>query len=151
MDRERIALLTSGYSITQADASLSRLNPKFFYCLFIPADIVCLVLQATGGALSAAGETNEDVDTGVDVSKAGLILQVIVLVVFLSASVDYVVRYGRRHGGDLLRRLRIFLGFIFLAVIFILVRCIYRIIELEDGYFGPAFRHQWDFVILEGA
>jgi len=108
------------------------------------------VLQATGGALSATGTTTTDVDTGVDVSKAGLILQVIVLIAFLLLFVDYLVTYYRLHNHDLLRELRVFLGFTFMAVVFILIRCIYRIIELKDGYFGPAFRHQTEFIVLEG-
>ncbi|KAJ4360497.1 uncharacterized protein N0V89_001062 [Didymosphaeria variabile] len=136
--------------IITADPVLSRLPPKLFYYVFIPADIICLVLQATGGALSATGATVSAVNTGVDVSKAGLILQVVVLVLFLSFFVDYLARYGRLHGRELLGTLRVFLGANFAAVVLILVRCIYRIVELKDGYFGPGFRHQWDFVALEG-
>lgn len=135
-----------------ADPSLSRFNPKIFYYAFIPADVICLVLQATGGALSATGQQIEDVNTGVDVSKAGLILQVVVLVFFLSFFTDYLVLYRKHHrNSEFLRSLKVFLGFIYAAVVMILVRCIYRIIELKDGYFGEGFRQEGEFIGLEGA
>ena len=134
-----------------ADPSLSRFNPKIFYYAFIPSDIICLVLQATGGALSATGEKLEDVNTGVDVSKAGLILQVVVLAFFLGFFADYLIMYRKHHrDSGLIRSLRIFLGSLFVSIILILVRCIYRIVELKDGYFGEGFRQQGEFIGLEG-
>lgn len=137
-------------SIVVTDASVSRFNPKLFYWLFIPADITCLVLQATGGALSATGETEDDVNVGVDISKAGLILQVVVLGLFLIMSADYLVSLRRKTALRIPRPKIVFLSFMLAAIIFILVRCIYRIIELEDGYFGPNFRHEPEFIGLEG-
>lgn len=136
--------------IVVTDASVSRFNPKLFYWLFIPADITCLVLQATGGALSATGETEDDVNVGVDISKAGLILQVVVLGLFLIMSADYLVSLRRKTALRIPRPKIVFLSFMLAAIIFILVRCIYRIIELEDGYFGPNFRHEPEFIGLEG-
>jgi hypothetical protein len=138
-------------SIIRTDLSISRFNPKLFYWVFIPADVVCLILQATGGALSATGSTIKNVNTGVDISKAGLILQVIVLTLFLCLFVDYLISYHRKHKQGMSKRMRLFLAFMFFAAILILTRCIYRIVELKDGYFGPNFRHQPEFIALEGA
>lgn len=73
------------------------------------------------------------------------------LVIFLAFFTDFLVLYRRKHGaGGVLRRLRVFLGFMFAAVGLILVRCVYRIVELKDGYFGEEFRKEWEFVGLEG-
>lgn len=138
-------------SIIRTDVSISRFNPKFFYWIFIPADVTCLVLQATGGALSATGSDLDAVNTGVNISKAGLILQVIILTLFLSLFVDYLISYHRKHKEKMSQPMRLFLAFMFLAGILILIRCIYRIVELKDGYFGPNFRHQPEFIALEGA
>ena len=44
--------------------------------------------------------------------------------------------------------MKFFLFFMFSTVMLILIRCIYRIIELKDGYFGPNFRHQREFIAL---
>lgn len=138
--------------ITRTDISLSRFNPRLFYWIFIPADITCLVLQATGGGLSATAYTPEDVNVGVNITKAGLILQVVVLVLFLTLYGDYLFSLQRRKGlGSLGKKVHTFLIFLILTVVFILIRCIYRIVELKDGYFGPNFRHQDAFIGLEGA
>lgn len=112
---------------------------------------MCLVLQAVGGALSATGATYDAVTIGVNVSKAGLILQVIVLVTFLCLSADYLLALERKHPRQMSKPMRLFLLFILFAAILILVRCIYRIVELKDGYFAPNFRHQPEFIALEGA
>ncbi|KAH7138385.1 parasitic phase-specific protein PSP-1 [Dendryphion nanum] len=133
------------------DKSISRFDPRFFYWVFIPADVTALVLQATGGALSSMGKTKNDVDVGVNISKAGLIFQVVVLTLFLILFVDYLLAYRRKHGLNLPKRMHVFLGFMFLAVFFILIRCVYRIVELKDGYFGPLFREQVEFMVLEAA
>lgn len=132
------------------DASISRFSPKLFYYMFIPADVTCLVLQATGGALSASGETLDDVNTGVDISKAGLILQVVVLGLFLGLFGDYLILLRRKTTVKLSRPMTICLSFTLLSVILILVRCAYRIEELEGGYFGPNFRDEPLFIALEG-
>lgn len=138
-------------SINNLDRSVSRFAPKLFVWIFIPCDIVSLVLQAAGGALSStqAGTGNK---SGVKISMAGLILQVITLVIFVGLFIDYVVRYRRRSAaGGLQRRVKIFLGFLFLSIIFILIRCIYRVDELQDGYDGPLIRNEPLFMILEAA
>lgn len=145
-----IYVLLSKFIIV-TDVSVSRFNPKLFYWLFIPADITCLILQATGGALSATGSTEDDVNVGVDISKAGLILQVVVLGLFLVMTADYLFSLRRKTPIKLSRPMLIFLSFMISAVILILVRCIYRIVELADGYFGPNFRHEPEFIGLEGA
>lgn len=94
----------------------------------------------------------EDVNTGVDITKAGLGLQVAILVLFLALFGDYLFALQRRKGlRSLNRNVCIFLVFLFATVVFVLIRCIYRIVELQDGYFGPNFRHQDAFIGLEGA
>ncbi|KAH7410088.1 parasitic phase-specific protein PSP-1 [Phaeosphaeria sp. MPI-PUGE-AT-0046c] len=138
--------------IARTDISLSRFNPRLFYWIFIPADITCLVLQSVGGALSATGRTEADVDVGVNISIAGLSLQVVVLILFLAFFSDYLFALQRRKGlGSLAKNVRIFLVFLILTVVCILIRCIYRIVELKGGYFGPNFRQQDEFIGLEGA
>ncbi|OAQ98793.1 hypothetical protein LLEC1_08171, partial [Akanthomyces lecanii] len=44
--------VTLSKTIRHFAADLSRVRPQLFYWFFIPFDVVCLVLQAIGGALS---------------------------------------------------------------------------------------------------
>ncbi|KAJ4986011.1 parasitic phase-specific protein psp-1-like protein [Stagonosporopsis vannaccii] len=140
--------------INHIDRSISRLHPRFITFTFIPCDIISLVLQGAGGALSAGASTQEGTKVGVDVSKAGLIFQVITLVLFIALSTDYLLALKRSHmKGDvsLEKPLKMMVAWLSVATVLILVRCIFRIYELKDGYFAPAFRDEKTFIAFESA
>ncbi|KZL75900.1 parasitic phase-specific protein psp-1 [Colletotrichum tofieldiae] len=143
---------TMSARINFLDRSMSRFSPRLYYWTFIPVDIVSLVLQAAGGALSAVGTTKEDVDQGVDISLAGLVLQVASLLVFCSLFADYMITYTRsKTRPPMSQRLKLYLLFLGLSTFFILLRCIYRIVELHEGYFSHWFRDETLFIALESA
>lgn len=113
--------------------------------------MLCLVLQAAGGALST--NSNGSSNTGIDITMAGLILQVIVIFFFIVAFADYMVSYVRRTSGTtrLATRVRVFLAFLSLAITLILVRCIYRAYELSQGYRdSDLITDETLFIVLEG-
>ncbi|KEY73777.1 hypothetical protein S7711_03085 [Stachybotrys chartarum IBT 7711] len=125
--------ITLAKAVNHFGPELSRFNPKFFYWVFIPFDLVCLVLQAAGGALSTTSSGSSQ--TGVDIAMAGLILQVVVLFAFCALLGDYLFRYFRRGGAVTVdMRLKLFFGFLAFAVVLIFGRCIYRAYELSQGY-----------------
>lgn len=107
---------------------------------------MCLVLQAIGGALSSS--SNGSSQAGIDVAMAGLILQVIVLVIFCGFFADYMIRYlrllrrspsprgadGSADAGFIGTRQKVFFGGLASAIVLILVRCSYRVDELSQGY-----------------
>jgi hypothetical protein len=131
------------------DESLSRFNPRLFYWFFIPCDIISLALQAGGGATSSS--TVGKNSSGVNVSLAGLAFQVFTLIIFIIAAADYMIRFVRSQGRrELNGRFRVFLAFLSLAILLILIRCIYRIDELSEGYAGSLFRNEGLFIGLEG-
>lgn len=135
---------------------MSRLPPRAFYWLFISSDIICLVLQSIGGALSSTSSGASE--TGLHIAMAGLSLQVAVLVVFCAFFADYMIRYIRRqklrlHPGEkaIATRQRIFLGGLASAIILILIRCCYRVNELSQGYRNSEkITKQGMFIGLEG-
>jgi hypothetical protein len=137
-------------SIIAVDRSLSRFDPRFFYWVFIPFDIVSLILQAVGGGISVVSTNSNDTTRGVNISLGGLCLQVVTLVVFVAMFADYLIRVSRTsHWKSSPRTLKIFLAFLFLSIIFIFIRCCYRIKELSKGYFDPFFREEAPFIGLE--
>ncbi|KAL7621662.1 hypothetical protein AAE478_008989 [Parahypoxylon ruwenzoriense] len=151
--------VTLAAAIKDFSPSLSRFKPNLFYWIFIPCDLTCLVFQAVGGALSTASSGASQI--GVDMALVGLSLQVAIMVVFCVFFADYLARYFR---SDLYRanlersttsinfkaRLGLFFSFMALAVILILVRCAYRLVELRDGYRGNLIRDEPLFIGLEG-
>lgn len=139
-----------GNRIEALAPEVSRVNPKFFYWVFIPADVVCLVLQAAGGALSTVSSGSSTV--GIDIAMAGLILQVIIIALFIVALSDYMIRYYRRGAtGALSNRTRMYFGGLCLAIVLILGRCFYRCYELSEGYQdSELITDEALFIALEG-
>ncbi len=143
-------------SINYFSPDLSRFKPKLFYYIFIPCDFFSLVLQAAGGGLSTS--TSGQSKTGVDLALVGLSFQVFTLVLFCVFFGDYLLRYyrsGQWHDnisarGDSTTRLRLFFGFMVLAILLILARCSYRLAELHAGYSGGLIRDEGLFIALEG-
>ena len=93
--------------------------------------------------------------TAVDVAIAGLSFQVVTLCVFIALSTEFAVRYLRAQRGEAQKRIlptrfKVFLVFLTLAIMFILIRCAYRIDELSDGYNGPLIHNESLFIGLEG-
>ncbi|OAQ70091.1 RTA1 like protein family [Pochonia chlamydosporia 170] len=141
--------VTLSKTIIHFAPDLSRFNPQLFYWIFIPFDVVCLVLQAAGGALST--NSNGDNQIGVNVSMAGLALQVIILTAFVGCFADYMIRYLRSGRAKSFGwRLNAFFLGLSTSILLILARCAFRVAELRDGYDGELIREEIPFIILEG-
>ncbi|KFA63862.1 hypothetical protein S40285_04477 [Stachybotrys chlorohalonatus IBT 40285] len=139
--------------IKKVDPSISRFRPNLFYWIFIPVDIVSLVLQAAGGALSCLATTESAVQEGVNISLAGLVFQVFTLLCFSLLFVDYLLRCKRTPSAWQFvdKRMMFFLTLLSMAIFFVLLRCVYRIVELHDGYFSHWFRDEPLFIALESS
>lgn len=138
---------------------LSRFKPKLFYYIFIPCDIFSLVLQAAGGALSTTSSGQSQI--GVDLALAGMSFQVFTILLFCGFFADYMIRYfrsGQRHAADMgswagqALRLKLFFGFMALAVLLTLIRCSFRLAELHEGYMAldSLIRDEGLFIGFEG-
>ena len=137
---------------------LSRFKPQLFYYIFIPCDIFSLVLQAAGGALSTTSSGSSQV--GVNLALAGMSFQVFTILLFCGFFADYMIRYFRSGRGretissqpGQATRLKLFFGFMGLAVLLTLIRCSYRLAELHAGYMdmNGLVRDEKLFIGLEG-
>ncbi|CAG9992766.1 unnamed protein product [Clonostachys byssicola] len=143
--------VTLSQVINALDTSISRLKPALFYWIFIPCDIVSLVLQAAGGALSCLATTKDAVQVGVNISLAGLVFQVFTLICFCILFADYLLLAKKSSWNRVDKPMKFFLSFLFLSIFFVLLRCVYRIVELHDGYFSEWFRDEDLFIALESA
>ncbi|KEF56751.1 uncharacterized protein A1O9_06941 [Exophiala aquamarina CBS 119918] len=128
----------------------SRFKPTLFYIVFIPCDVISLILQAVGGAMSST--SNGKSTAGVNIALAGLSFQVATLVLFVGWTVDYIAR--SRHVwrfAQIPGRFVVFAVFLTLALLTIMIRCCYRVYELNEGYSreSEALRDQPLFIGLE--
>ncbi|KAL8702326.1 MAG: hypothetical protein Q9224_000028 [Gallowayella concinna] len=142
----------------------SRIKPLSYPRLFIPCDILSLVLQALGGGMaSAASHSNKNPENGNHIMVAGLAFQVFTLLVFMLLCADFAVRTVMRMNrlGEAaldpthatLRRsmkFRVFLVALTLSTICIFVRSVFRVVELGEGWDGALIKNQTLFIVLEG-
>lgn len=137
------------YSCLYISPKAARFPPVWFYWIFIPCDILSLILQAVGGAMSAT--SNDGSPTGVDIALAGLSLQVATLFFFVAFGIDYAIRSRRYWRRALSTKFKIFIFFISAATILVWIRCCYRVYELSEGYSrtSSALRDQGTFIALE--
>ena len=96
--------------------------------------------------------SNGGSNAGVNIALAGLCFQVATLVVFIGVTVDYFIRSRSLWGGAKLpTRFMVFISFLSLATVLILIRCCYRVYELNEGYSrdSKALRDEKLFIGLE--
>lgn len=137
-------------SVQYISVEASRFKPNLFYLVFIPCDIISLILQAVGGAMSST--SNGESTVGVNIALAGLAFQVATLALFVGGTVDYISR--SRHVwrfASIPGRFIIFSIFLTIALLTIMIRCCYRVYELNEGYSreSEALRDQPLFIGLE--
>ncbi len=142
----------------------SRIKPLSYPRIFIPCDVVSLLLQAAGGGLaSAASHSNKSPNTGDHIMVAGLAFQVLTLFVFIILCTDFALRTLKRmkQMGNAatdpahakLRAswtFRAFLCALALATLCIFIRSVYRVAELSEGWEGALIKNQKLFIGLEG-
>ncbi|KAI1378945.1 RTA1-domain-containing protein [Hypoxylon crocopeplum] len=144
----------------------SRIPPKFYTRIFIPCDIVSLILQAAGGGLAASAfHTGKSTDLGDNIMIAGLAFQVFTLLVFIALSVDFLINTTRRHralGSAALDQdpalvavrgswmFKGFLAALALSTICVFWRSVFRVAELSHGWTSELMARQDLFVGFEG-
>lgn len=144
----------------------SRIPPEYYTRIFIPCDVISLVLQATGGGMaSVASHNNEPIETGDNIMIAGLAFQVFTLLVFMICAADFALNAMRRRRklgaaafdqNDVTRRVRnswLFRGFLAalaISTICIFWRSVFRVAELSRGWEGELTYRQDLFIGFEG-
>jgi hypothetical protein len=153
--------LTLKHVCLALNPALSRLKPRWFPIIFLPADLSCLIVQAIGGGIAAAaGSTNKKLlDGGNDAIIAGVALQVVVLIWFGTMGVDYWLRAKKyMHSAEATPaalsvwndpKFRKFGFAVAGAFSCILARCIYRIAEMAGGWGNHIMQDEISFNILD--
>ncbi|KAI4093306.1 MAG: hypothetical protein LQ339_007701 [Xanthoria mediterranea] len=136
----------------------SRLPPKWYTWIFIGCDLFSLILQGAGGGVAASASDQSTQDTGSNLMLAGIVWQVVTLIVFAALAGDFVLRVSRARSSltlaasDLLKdmKFRLFVVGLVTAYLTITIRCIYRIAELAGGWGNDIMQNEAEFIVLEG-
>ena len=144
-------------------ANISRIPPKAYTYLFICCDLISLILQGTGGGIASQAAVNHtSPKLGTNIMLAGLGFQVGSLALFMLLCAEYAFRVVRANRNGTLnldpayvslrssKRFKCFLLALTASTLFILSRCIFRVIELSEGWKGAIIKNQVLFFVLEG-
>lgn len=155
---------------------VSRLPPMAYSYIFISVDLASIVLQAIGGGMAATAlQDDKDTDSGTHIMVAGLAVQVAGMSAFFILGLDFMWRVIKKEKQALAANphlsrqeldallfepkyasirnkrplFRIFIGAIIICSVLIYIRCIYRLIELAEGWSGYLITHERYFLVLE--
>ncbi|KAH8551752.1 RTA1 like protein-domain-containing protein [Umbelopsis sp. PMI_123] len=141
----------------------SKLRPRTYSLLFITLDLISIILQGAGGAMAATAlQNSSDSTPGTHIMVAGICFQVFSMLVFMFFCSWFMYnvhqgpsKYSLIFNPDYanVRESKYFKPFhisITVAVITIFIRCIYRVVELVEGWSGYLMSHEPYFLILDG-
>ena len=134
----------------------SVLSAKQYLWIFCACDVLSLVVQAVGGGLasseSGSGSSSGDAAPGTNTMLTGVVIQLVSITVFVYFAIDFLRRTQRLGYLKSIREgpVKYLLGAMFLSIVVIYIRSIYRVIELSQGWSGYVITHEIYFVILDG-
>lgn len=129
-----------------AHVELSFIRVNWLSKIFICGDILCFLVQGTGGGVLVGATNAESVSLGQNIILAGLGLQILVFSIFVSCAAVFHSRVILR---GLLRTippslcLIPMLMLLYLCSVLIMVRNTYRLVEYRQGQDGYLQSHEW--------
>ena len=150
--------LTLKHIVRDVGPQYSLIKPKLYPYIFIACDIFSLLLQAIGGGVASSAEDEKTTDLGGNIMLAGIIFQVVTFTALYLLIALYLVKLKRNtstlttEAATLIqsRDFKIFVAGMFLASLFIFVRCVYRIAELAEGWANEIMRDEIGYIVLDG-
>ncbi|KAF7595520.1 hypothetical protein BBP40_005856 [Aspergillus hancockii] len=126
----------------------SPLSPRTYLIIFIGADVLSLILQGIGGGMSASALGKDGNEwPGTYTMVAGIIFQLVVLVIFTVFFQWVMFRAMRQVMNDPpLRNIYIAVN---LSILFLVIRGIFRSVELLQGWRGYLFTHEIYTIVLD--
>lgn len=138
----------------------SPLKPMHYNAIFTTCDVISLVIQAVGGGVAASNlGPGKSPDDGGWVMVGGIAFQVLILVLFIlmGSWVNYKIFSDNPDNWNpeykKLREKKLFklwIPTIAISLLFLLIRSIYRIVELSVGWTGYLMTTERYFLVLDG-
>ncbi|KAJ8522260.1 hypothetical protein ONZ45_g1130 [Pleurotus djamor] len=157
-----------GRIILRLGPSYSRLRPKWYTWTFLGCDILGFVIQMLGGLIVlAATNNNSDPTNGSNIIILGIVFQLCAIILYILCGGEFYLRYLYKKPcrsdpqpvtgstvstrGVLTRRLRILTGALIFSTVCLVIRAVYRTIELLEGWGGHTMITEWYFNVFDGA
>ncbi|KAI6131735.1 RTA1 like protein-domain-containing protein [Pisolithus croceorrhizus] len=159
--------LVLGKIIVRLGPQYSRLSPKLYALIFCTLDVMCLTIQAVGGAYAADEvNRNQSPDRGGNIMLLGVTLQSCAMALYVLCAGEFVLRflsdtpvrknsapvpeeklYAKIMEWDTIRWLILGLA---IQTFCLFVRATYRTVELSNGWSGPIISTQAYINVFDG-
>ncbi|KAG1873924.1 RTA1 like protein-domain-containing protein [Suillus subluteus] len=151
-----------GRIINQLGPQFSRLVPNMYTVVFCSFDVICLIVQAVGGALAAqAVNENESPTLGGNIMLGGISAQ---LLVYICLAAEFFLRrkynapfhhqaikFEKEKGQhSMSKEVQIMIYGMSFCTVCLFIRSVYRTVELADGWSGPVIANESYFNWLDG-
>lgn len=138
----------------------SLMKPMIYNAIFTTCDVISLFVQAAGGGVASSGSANsQNTVNGSWIMLGGIAFQVATLVAFILVAgwVNYRIfsdnpdnwnpKYKQQREKFMFK---VWPFAVAVSLLFLLIRSIYRIVELADGWHGYIIETERYFLILDG-
>jgi hypothetical protein len=149
-----------GQLILSMGPQYSRLSPKLYKMIFITCDVIALTVQAVGGGKASTADNEDDANKGGRIMLGGIVFQLIAIIVYAIVSIEFLFRFKNDrpfpNRADAIPReplptkSRLMLLGLAISGSTMLIRSIYRTIELTDGWSGKVIATEIYFIIFDG-
>ncbi|KAJ3543830.1 hypothetical protein NM688_g5815 [Phlebia brevispora] len=160
--------ITFGHLVHRLGSQYSWLSARYYSRVFLTFDLISLIIQAAGGGIAASSNTVSTENLGGNIMLAGIVLQMVALGLFMILGLQFFISYfnnrpvrekysanrstltltnGRAWNG----KLKALSGALAFASGVLMIRAVYRTIELADGWNGPVISTQVYFNVFDGA
>ncbi|EGN94128.1 hypothetical protein SERLA73DRAFT_188718 [Serpula lacrymans var. lacrymans S7.3] len=156
-----------GKIIGRLGSRYSRLSPKLYTFVFCSFDVICLIVQAVGGASAAtAVGKQQSPNNGGNIMLGGIVAQMISITVYVACAGEFFLRYfsdsplrrvfpvdsPNNAGGNVIDpNMKLMIMALIFETTCIFIRSVYRTIELANGFTGRIISTQVYFNVLDGA
>ncbi|KAI5249980.1 RTA1-domain-containing protein [Aureobasidium subglaciale] len=146
-----------GRMIAIAGPGVSPIGPTWYLWIFCTIDVISLVVQAIGGGSAAVAfnaEPRGNTKIGTDIMVAGIDFQLASVIIFSILFFLFLYRASVkrkipafRDDGDM----KMLVAVTSFAILLIVMRSIYRTVELAGGWTGRVIETERYFIALDGA
>ncbi|GAA5975907.1 hypothetical protein JCM5350_000774 [Sporobolomyces pararoseus] len=125
----------------------SLLSAKAFKITFLIIDYISLVVQGVGGGIAGSATTERNLNMGSNIMLGGIAFQLLVMIIYvIYGSVwAYKAQPEVEKAG---KKMRLMLFALFAASVCVIIRGIFRTIELQDGFTGYLATHE-HFILID--
>jgi len=150
-----------GTIINRLGQQYSRLNSRWYTRIFLSCDIIALATQGLGGGLASTGNDQTQAQLGGHIALGGIVFQLVCIILYSTLTAEFLWRYANdfpvkpttrsryENRVPTTPRLRIMLIGMTTMTGFIIIRSIYRTVELADGWGGKVIETQWLFDVFD--